>query len=155
MAKKKKKGPCNNTNEEWRTYYGIILDWMNGEKGMSENWISGYTGGNKPVKSIEGNEEYYIFVISTSRVIHEFKHKDWVKYFTDKHGEKNTELVEWVSSTPRTCTLDDLSELNEKLKAAGAEKVYFQTHSTYYKELENRVLLTTYTRPNELLIIIK
>ena len=149
MAKKKK---ADNDNPEWRKYYKIVLWWMN-EKFHEKNILSGYA---YPAirKSIDGKDEYYAFWIDIGRVIHEKGHDDWIKDVNSiSHNYPNIgNLFSDVFCTQKDVTLDDLQELNVKLKEAGAEKVYIQTDEMY---VSGQTAVYNYVKPNTLLLLIK
>lgn len=140
MTKKKAKID----NLEWRKYYQVILWWMN-EKFYEQNNLSGYHA--HPVrKAIEGDEEYYAFWIEIGNQVFEVGHEDFKKDFPI------AAQYEKVLNRYKEVTLDDLQELNLKLKEAGAEKVYIQTDEMY---VHGQAAIYNYVKPNTLLLLIK
>lgn len=143
---------ANINNEEWRKYYDIILSVMN-EKfyGSGENIHTGYA---YPTirKSMDGKEEYYAFFISTSNVSYENGHNDYMRDMTEMFGEEHAHMLEYLSSDERHISLDDLAELNQQLKDAGAEKVYFQVNESYYS---GQAALYNFVKTGEILLLIK
>jgi hypothetical protein len=95
--------------------------------------------------SKDGKEKYYAFYIGSSNVVYD---DGWDEKMRDDNEELQkfrkannisddlamglSNLSDFLSESvmPRI-TLDDVAELNEKLKAAGAEKVYFQPRLHY------------------------
>ena len=61
-------------------------------------------------------------------------------------------LISEVICFQKEVTLDDIQELNLKLKEAGAEKVYIQTDEMY---VHGQAALYNYIKPNTLLLLIK
>lgn len=131
-------------NPEWRKYYQVILWWMN-EKFYDHNIGSGYA---YPAirQSFDGKEEYYAFFIETGQVTPEKGHKEWLEDFPE------VAKYDFMFTKKKEVTLDDLQELNLKLKEAGAEKVYVQTDEMY---VHGQAALYNYITPNTLLLLIK
>lgn len=140
MTKKKAKID----NPEWRKYYEVILWWMN-EKFYGKNVGSGYS---YPAvrKSFDNKEEYYTFFIETGQVVPEEGYKKWLEDFPE------VAKYDFLFTEKKEVTLDDLQELNLKLKEAGAEKVYIQTDEMY---VHGQAAIYNYVRPNTLLLLIK
>ena len=139
------------SNPEWAKFYSIILDVMNKKFYNIEPVTTGYAYPSVR-KSIDGKEEYYAFFISTSNVIREKNHDDYIFDAKERYGDENAKLLDWASSEMCQISLDDLAELNTKLKEAGAEKVYFQTDEMYVRE---QVAIYNFIEPNRLLLLIK
>ena len=139
-------------NPEWRKYYQVILWWMN-EKFYEKNVLSGYA---YPAirESINGEDEYYAFYIEIGRVIHEQGHDEWIKDMNNINPDYPDagSLISEVICFQKEVTLDDIQELNLKLKEAGAEKVYIQTDEMY---VHGQAALYNYIKPNTLLLLIK
>lgn len=139
-------------NPEWKKYYKIILWWMN-EKFYEKNVLSGYA---YPAirESINGEDEYYAFYIEIGSVIHEKGHDEWIKDMNSINPEYPDigNLFSDVFCHQKEVTLDDLQELNLKLKEAGAEKVFIQTDEMY---VHGQAALYNYVKPNTLLLLIK
>jgi len=129
---------------KWREYYSIILWWMN-EKFHDQNNLSGYDA--TPVqKSIDGNEEYYSFWVEIGNQVYEKGHEDYMK--DNPEAGKFYEIL----NPMKKVTLDDLQELNLKLKEAGADEVYIQTKEMY---VHGQAALYNYISPNILQLLIK
>ena len=139
-------------NPEWKKYYKVILWWMN-EKFYEKNVLSGYA---YPAirESINGEDEYYAFYIEIGRVIHEQGHDEWIKDMNNINPDYPDagSLISEVFCSQKEVTLDDLQELNLKLKEAGAEKVFIQTDEMY---VHGQAALYNYIKPNTLLLLIK
>ena len=132
-------------NKEWLAFHQVIIDLMNSEKFRHKNLIC---GNNEPgvMTSKDGKEKYYAFFIGSSGVVYENNHKQHmrddnediqkIRKLNNNNGADEpcgfTTISDILteSVTPRI-TLDDVAELNEKLKAAGAKKVYFQPRLHY------------------------
>ena len=118
-------------DEQWLKYYRIILKIMN-ERYFGTNIHSGYAY-PEVRKSYDDKEEYYAFWLSTSNVVPECGRGEWVEDMRQKgFDDKTIELSIRLGSEKKEICLDDLAWLNEELKAAGAEKVYFQQKESYY-----------------------
>lgn len=140
-------------NPEWKRYYRVVLWWMN-EKFYEKNVLSGYAYPSIR-KSIDGKDEYYAFYIEIGRVIHEEGHDEWINDMNNLGGSEYPEvgnLFSDVFCSQKEVTLDDLQELNLKLKEAGAEKVFIQTDETY---VHGQAAIYNYVKPNRLLLLIK
>jgi hypothetical protein len=131
-------------NKEWLAFDRVIIDLMNSEKFMHKNLICGNCHPGV-MTSKDGKEKYYAFYIGSSNVVYD---DGWDEKMRDDNEELQkfrkannisddlamglSNLSDFLSESvmPRI-TLDDVAELNEKLKAAGAEKVYFQPRLHY------------------------
>ena len=144
MTNLKTKKVAKIDNPEWRKYYEVILWWMN-EKFYEQNLLSGYAYPSIR-KSFDGEEEYYAFFIDTGQVTPEKGHKEWLEDFPE------SAKYDFLFTQKKEVTLDDLQELNLKLKEAGAEKVYIQTDEMY---VHGQAAIYNYIKPNTLLLLIK
>lgn len=134
-------------NKEWSAFDRVIIDLMNSEKFRHKNLMCGSCSPGVMI-SKDGKEKYYAFFIGSSGVVHDDGHEQKMRDDTEsvqklkrEKGVSEDDNMNLISlsdmlseSMMPKITLDDVAELNEKLKAAGAEKVYFQPRLHYVHE---------------------
>ena len=134
-------------DEIYDKYVSIVYNW-------AMNHTNSTVGLNMPRHQIYSENEYYVLGIGVSNFLEAKGYdpeKDWVNdpKLNPSAGEHDPkELIRWMCGSCYI-SIDDLHELSEELKAAGAKEVYL--HPSYWTD--NRALLDHYI-PDEWLIVI-
>ena len=134
-------------DETYDKYVTIVYNWSNTKKTYST--VRVYSTRHE----MYGEQEFYVLGIGTSKFLEANGYdpkKDWVN---DENLNPDTDYNPKELLKYHTCnawiSIDDLYELSNLLKEAGAKEVYL--HPSYWTD--NKALLDHYT-PDEWLIVI-
>jgi len=128
-------------------YVTIAYNWVTRKKTFTTVRIY------NPRHEIYGEREFYVFGIGVSTFLEANGYdskKDWVNdpQLNPDADYNPKKLIKYMTGDT-WISIDDLKELSDELKAAGASEVYL--HPSYWTD--NKALLDRYT-PNEWLIVI-
>lgn len=134
-------------DETYDKYVTIVYNWSERKKTYTTVRIY------NPRHEVYGEREFYVLGIGVSTFLEANGYdpkKDWVN---DPNLNTNTdhnpkELIKFMTKDA-WISIDDLKELSDELKDAGAPEVYL--HPSYWTD--NRALLDHYT-PDEWLVVI-
>ncbi len=122
-------------------YVTIVYNWS--ERKKTSTTVRVY----KPRHEIYGEKEFYVLGIGVSTFLEANGYdpkQDWVNDSSSKELLKFMTGNSWIS-------IDDLHELSEELKKAGAKEVYL--HPSYWTD--NKALLDHYNKDEWLIVIPK
>ena len=130
-------------------YVTIVYNWSERKKTYTTVRIY------NPRHEIYGEREFYVLGIGVSKFLEANGYdpkKDWVN---DPNLNTNTdynpkELIKYMTGNA-WISIDDLKELSDELKAAGASEVYL--HPSYWTD--NKALLDHYNKDEWLVVIPK
>ena len=128
-------------------YVTIVYNWSERKKTYTTVRIY------KPRHEVYGEQEFYVLGIGVSTFLEANGYdskKDWVNdpKLNPDADYNPKELIKYMAGDA-WISIDDLKELSDELKAAGASEVYL--HPSYWTD--NKAMLDHYT-PDEWLIVI-
>ena len=138
-------------DETYDKYVTIVYNWS--ERKKTNRSVRVY----RTRHAIYDEQEFYVLGIGVSNFLEAEGYdpeKDWVNNPELNPGKEDgynpKELIKWMCGNNRI-SIDDLKELSDELKAAGAPEVYL--HPSYWTD--NNALLDHYTADEWLVVIPK